>query len=169
MKNAFAAFFVFAVMLLLLSGCIETEPMLEENNGLNQAEASESNLLPTQEVPGENTDFNAEINLSVSTEKEVYGSHEDVAITVAAIVSKSVKGVTIKVRGITPYRINYIESEKTVDLNEGKNHVEFVETTPHCTAGCGGVYPGPYDLHASFELNGKEMAEAKTTITLTSD
>ncbi len=168
MKKAFAAIFVLAVMLLLLSGCIETEPLQGENNGLKQAGEPESNLLPTLDAPGENADLNAEISLSVSTGKEEYGSHEEAVITVIATASEGIESAVVKIWGVAPYSKNYIESEKTVDLNEGENLIEFVETTPYCTAGCGGVYPGPYDLHASVEANGKELAGAKTTITLAS-
>lgn len=168
MKNSFAVILIFVVSALLLSGCIESESLQEKNTGLNQAGEPENNLLPTQEVPVESTDLNAEIILSVSTDKNEYGSHEEVIITVTANAFESVEGVTVKVWGITPYSKNYIESEKTVDLIEGENLIDFVATTPYCTAGCGGVYPGPYDLHASIELNGKEIVKTKTSIILAS-
>lgn len=168
MGKAFPAILIFAVSALLLSGCIQSKPLQEENSGLNLAEGPENNLLPTPEVLGENAGLNAEISISVSTDKEEYGSHEEAAIAVTANASKSVKGVTVKVWGITPYSKNYLESKKTVDLKEGENLIEFFETTPYCTAGCGGVYPGPYDLHASIELNGKEITRAKITIILAS-
>ncbi len=168
MKNSFAVILIFVISALLLFGCIESKPLWEESSDLNQTKELESNLLPTKEVSEEYADLNAEIILSVSTDKNEYGSHEEAIITVAAMVSENIEGVTVKVWGITPYSKNYIESEKIVDLIEGENLIEFVEITPYCTAGCGGVYPGPYDLHALIELNGKEIAKTKTSIILSS-
>ena len=169
MNKAFAAIFIFAISALLLSGCVQSEPAQGESTDLNQTEELGSNLPPTQEAPDETPDLNrVEVNLSVSTDKNEYGSNEEAIITVIASASEGIEKVTVKVWGITPYSKNYIENEKTIDLEKGENTIEFVETTPYCTAGCGGVYPGPYNLYASVEYYGKEIAKAQIEITLTS-
>ena len=129
-----------------------------------------SSLAPAQEALNENLDLNdVEISLSISTDKEEYGSNEEAIITVIASASKGIENVTVKVWGITPYSKNYIESEKTIDLEKGENTITFVETTPYCTVGCGGVYPGSYELYASVEFNGKKLAKTETIITLIED
>ncbi|MFH1544814.1 MAG: hypothetical protein ABIE23_01830 [archaeon] len=159
-------------LVLLFVGCVE--PQNDKNQGNNSVPESENNGLGNEQAsnqpPSEQVSEydNLDVNLSVSTDKNEYGSHEEAKITVTTYSSGNVQNVLVKVWGIAPYSENYIESEKTIDLVEGENIIEFVETTPYCTAGCGGVYPGPYGLHASIEYNRKELAKAETEITLTS-
>jgi len=171
MNKAFATIAIFTIFILLFSGCVQPEQPegADDSVGLNTNEIPENGSSVPESSLDKNTDLSGvEISLSVSTDKEEYGSQEEVVITVVANASESVKGVTVKVWGITPYSKNYIENEKTVDLEEGENSIEFVEITPYCTAGCGGVYPGPYNLLTSIEWNGKELTRGETTITLAS-
>ncbi|MEM0360609.1 MAG: hypothetical protein QXK06_04720 [Candidatus Diapherotrites archaeon] len=168
---------------LILSGCIQNENA--SNNPKSNTIPSNTPLQtpsPTQttatQTPQPTTSPKETItatpqkkpqaSVSISTDKNQYGSNEKATITVTASVSESLKNAKIKIWGIKPYSKNYIESEKVVDLSEGQNTIEFVETTPYCTAGCGGVFPGPYDLFTSVEFNGLELAKAKTEITLVS-
>ncbi len=163
--------FVFILLSLLLSGCLESVQMLEENNngGLNDLEEFENNSFPVQDsFSGEKTDLNGvEISLSILTDRNEYGSNEEAVITVVANSSKNIEGAVVKVWGIAPYGSNYIEVQKIFDLIEGENRAKFVAETPYCTSGCGGVYPGPYDLYASIEYNGEELTGGIITIMLT--
>ncbi|MFH1587622.1 MAG: hypothetical protein ABID38_07230 [Candidatus Diapherotrites archaeon] len=162
------------VSLILFAGCTASSQKMDENAGCGDEICEIGN-----ETPPENFE-NAEpvigpqeteitIALSISTDKESYGSNEEIIIIVTATASKNVENALVKVWGITPGTKNYIEAEETVTLNQGENEIEFIGQTPFCTKGCGGVYPGPYSLHASVEINGEEMAKAETTIELVSD
>jgi len=155
---------------------MESSAQINENDGCNEEmctidEGNQNKNLdlgPTAEPNPEPENNEIEISISVSTDKEVYGSNEEIIITVTATSLKNAENVLVKVWGIAPGTRNYIEAEETVTLNLGENEIEFIEQTPFCTKGCGGVYPGPYSLHASVEINGEEMANAETTIELVS-
>jgi hypothetical protein len=108
-----------------------------------------------------------DVTISVSTDKEEYTSYEEIKIVVSAVSSKEIENATVKVWGITPYSRNHIESEKKVQLNEGETVIEFTETAPACTSGCGGVFPGPYNIKVLIQKDETELANAKTGIVLT--
>lgn len=173
--------FSLVALLLLLSGCAETQVQGgTENCGggtcisgpqprdQNSGEPRISIEPPLWEIEGETSRQEPEISLSVSTGKGTYGSSEEVEITVLVVSSVQAEDAVISVWGITPYSKNYIENQKTVGLEEGSNTVVFSEKTPRCTSGCGGVKPGAYTMHASVSLGGTVIAEAETEITLVS-
>jgi hypothetical protein len=104
--------------------------------------------------------------LNFSTDKKTYGSYEDMKISVLLRSPKKFENVTINVFGIRPRVYAYINESKIVDLEEGKNEIVFLAKTPYCTSGCGGVYPGPYDLFVKVFVNGEEMSTSTTKINL---
>jgi len=161
---------------IIFSGCTSnpetpTNNQIPQDNDLNSENTAENEPEPMTKTPDLTTPLPDDLNISanISTDKNEYGSYEHVKIKVTLESSSEIKDATIRVWGITPYKHNFIEAEKTADLNAGENTIEFIEETPHCTAGCGGVYPGPYDLHATVKAKEKELANAKTTITLTNN
>jgi hypothetical protein len=104
--------------------------------------------------------------LNFSTDKKTYGSYEDMKISVLLRSLKNFENVTINVFGIRPRVYAYINESKIVNLEEGKNEIVFLAKTPYCTSGCGGVYPGPYDLFVKVFVNGEEMTTSTTKINL---
>lgn len=106
---------------------------------------------------------------SFTTDRETYGSTEDIEITVVVYSDAEIKDATVKVSGIKPYQYSYIDNSRTVDISPGDNEIIFREKTPYCTAGCGGVYPGPYKLNAEIFVNNEMTANSTTTINLVSD
>ncbi|MEM5879139.1 MAG: hypothetical protein QXU74_01460 [Candidatus Aenigmatarchaeota archaeon] len=104
--------------------------------------------------------------LNFTTDKNTYSSYEDMKISLLIKSSKDLENVTIRVWGIKPRNYAYINDSKIVNLKEGENEITFTEKTPYCTSGCGGVYPGPYDLNAEVWINGKSVANSTKTINL---
>jgi hypothetical protein len=104
--------------------------------------------------------------LNFSTDKKTYGSYEDMKISVLLKSSKNLENVSVNVFGIRPRVYAYVNETKIVNLKKGENEVVFLAKTPYCTSGCGGVYPGPYDLYVKVFVNGEEIANSKTTINL---
>jgi hypothetical protein len=104
--------------------------------------------------------------LNFTTDKKTYGSYEEMKILVLLKSPKDVENVTINVFGIRPRVYAYVNESKIVNLKEGENEIVFLAKTPYCTSGCGGVYPGPYDLYAKVFFNGKEVTNSTTTINL---
>lgn len=167
-------FFIIALILLLsLSlGCSQVEDKNKNENCLDDTCLIQENSNNKQNIglpdasDMNSQDINVSVSLQIFTDKKEYSSHEQVIITVNAFSSEELSNATIKVWGITPSKYNYIENEKKVDLKPGENVIGFNESTPNCTKGCGGVYPGPYKINASIEVNGKELTKTNTTITL---
>lgn len=166
--SIFVLFFFAFFTLVLLSGCIK------ENQG--EVDLSYSAKWTPKEIHATSqpnttpvlteTPLKVHVALSIDTDKKEYRSSERSLITVTAIASDTVPNAKVKVWGITAQSRNYIQSEKTLDLFEGDNTIEFIATMPYCTSGCGGVYPGSYLIYASVEANGVELGSAKTEIIL---
>jgi hypothetical protein len=104
-----------------------------------------------------------------TTDKDIYGSNEELRASSTVLSPGGIKGVMIKLIGIKPNNYAYINSSQTVDLNSGENEIIFIVITPHCTSGCGGVYPGPYDLNVEVFVEEKLVASSTVSITLTND
>jgi hypothetical protein len=104
--------------------------------------------------------------LKFTTDKKTYGSYEEMKISVLLKSPKDVENVAINVFGIMPRVYAYVNESKIVNLKEGENEIVFLTKTPYCTSGCGGVYPGPYDLYAKVFFKGEEVTNSTTTINL---
>ncbi|MFH1294755.1 MAG: hypothetical protein ABIH90_02320 [Candidatus Aenigmatarchaeota archaeon] len=109
--------------------------------------------------------FVGDVSISVETNKAVYGSYEGVLVKVVVVSPSDLDG-TLKVWGIRPGSFAHINQTKSVNLKKGENEFVFQAQTPKCTSGCGGVYPGPYQVVAELWIDGKPTV-TNTTITLT--
>ncbi len=105
----------------------------------------------------------------LTTDKNTYGSHEDMKVSVLIRSSKSFENVTVSLSGIKPYNHAYVKESKIVNLFQGENEIVFYVKTPYCTSGCGGVYPGPYDINAEILINGEQVANSSTKVNLVGD
>lgn len=101
-----------------------------------------------------------------STDKNVYSSSQQLKAAIALNASKAAGGITARLHGINAKGSDKVDETKTIDLNAGKNTIEFLETTPYCTAGCGGVFPGPYQLLIEISDESGMLAQASATIEL---
>ena len=151
-SGKFTACILLAVA-VIVSGCVMQTP--NETNSHQDANAI------TEEMNIEITEF--------TTDKEVYGSYEEVKMTIVAVSPEAIENAEINVAGINPYQHAYVDESRIVNLSMGENEITFSDKTPSCTSGCGGVYPGPYDITARISVNGTLLAEASLTITLVDD
>jgi len=108
-----------------------------------------------------------EASISVFTDRQSYGSDEDILITVDIESNKAVQDAEIRVWGITVEGTSRIESSQKVELKTGQNSFLFSEKTPYCTSGCGGIKPGKYAVKAALFVEGGQVAETETFIELT--
>jgi len=136
---------------------IEDEPKeaLSETIGTTKDEA-EINDFETDEI--EIKEF--------KTDKENYGSYEKIQFSVKISSKKDIENVEIKITGIQPYQRPYINKSKITNLAAGENIFYIEAETPYCTSGCGGVYPGPYAVHASIFIDGELIVSAENSINL---
>ncbi len=102
----------------------------------------------------------------LTTDKNTYGSHEDMRVSVLIRSSESLEKATVSLSGIKPYNRAYVKESKIVNLSQGENEIVFNAKTPYCTSGCGGVYPGPYDLNVEILITGGLVVNSSTTINL---
>lgn len=105
--------------------------------------------------------------INFDTDKETYGSHENLKATIG-IDSTTKSEISARLLGIKPYSYPHIDKTERLSLSEGENQVVLNVNTPHCTSGCGGVYPGPYDITIQLILNNTVVAESTKTIELVS-
>ncbi len=154
------------LLFVLLAGCITAE---QANNIFSNSFPVGGDLL-TENGTGASEQFvqgPIAATISVSTDKQSYGSSESVMIVVEVVSSEAVEDTVVRVWGITVSGKNHIESQSSLPLKQGSNMFLFKEQTPQCTSGCGGVHPGKYTVSASVEVAGKKLAESSTEITLT--
>jgi len=104
--------------------------------------------------------------VSFSTDKTNYSSNEKIVFSVVVNSSVAVENASINIFGIKPHQYAYVNDTKIAALESGINTLNFTETAPSCTAGCGGVYPGPYDANVQIFVRDVLVANATMTITL---
>lgn len=100
------------------------------------------------------------------TDKNNYKSQETIIVTLNVFSPEDIEQTKIKLTGIRPYNYAYIDSSKRINLKKGDNKIVFEEKAPYCTSGCGGVFPGPYDLEAGIFINQTLITSEQKTITL---
>jgi len=133
---------------------------------------STRDLLSSLPVSGiekslESKEIKVEI-VNFTTDKKVYSSHEN--LNAIVLVNSSEKlNVKVNFWGIKPRNYAYINETKTVNLSIGINEIDFSAITPYCTRGCGGVFPGEYELMVEIYSGDKLLDSKNLTITLTSD
>ncbi|MCW1301475.1 MAG: hypothetical protein QW507_03370 [Candidatus Nanoarchaeia archaeon] len=110
-----------------------------------------------------------EVNLSIlefSTDKESYSSFEDMYVKITIWSKSYLNNVSVDLIGIKARGYAHINDSRLVTLSPGRNEILFVEKTPYCTSGCGGVYPGPYQIEVKVYYGGKLIANSSKLIQL---
>jgi hypothetical protein len=104
--------------------------------------------------------------ISFSSDKTTYGSHEEMSFDVQLASRTAVKGLEARVYGIKPYQQNYVNIQKSLDIDAGQTEFTLSAKTPACTSGCGGVYPGPYKILLEIYLQEDLISSSELTINL---
>jgi len=139
----FASIFIFIVILVFVSGCIQN---------FNFRLGSESQIEP-------------QFNVSFSTDKYVYHSGEILTMNISTINGEKYDNVTIKIYGIKDSRGNFrIYYEKNISLKD-KPYMNITFQMPSCY-GCAGVSPGNYEVNLQILYNGNVIGSYNKTITL---
>ena len=124
-------------------------------------------LIPGCVQQADQTSKNPDVEIvNFSTDKSIYGSYEEIKISLVVRSSKYIENASANLFGIKPYNHAYVNESKLVNLAKGDNEIIFRAKTPYCNSGCGGVYPGPYNLSAGILINGEMAANSTTTINL---
>jgi len=108
---------------------------------------------------------NPSLDVSIRTDKASYNSSEPITISVSVRSMGCAGSASLAVLGIRPSSTAYINQSITAMVAPGVNAFSFNATAPRCTRGCGGVYPGPYNITAEVNACGV-TAHAETVITL---
>ncbi len=104
-----------------------------------------------------------------NTDKDNYSSYEEIKLGVNLIAETEIKNAEIRITGIKPYQIAYIKETKVADLPKGESTILFEAQAPSCTSGCGGVYPGPYNISAEIFVEDTLIGSETTKIELVED
>ncbi len=107
--------------------------------------------------------------VSFTSDEQVYGSSDKMVFSIVINSSAAVENASISIHGIKPYRRAYVDDTKTAALDFGTNSINFTETAPYCTSGCGGVYPGPYEINAQVFVDDVIVANSSITVNLVSE
>lgn len=100
------------------------------------------------------------------SDKDSYRSQETISFTLKIYSEEDTQNADLKIEGIKPGSTSYINKTKSIDIKSGDNIILISAQAPNCTSGCGGVYPGPYEITAQIILNEKPVSQSQTTINL---
>jgi hypothetical protein len=98
------------------------------------------------------------VEMSISTDRELYHSNEIMTINVTIDSPGEIPGADVRVYGINARYYRLDKTEKT-NIDTGENTVVISYTTPSCT-GCAGISPGTYQLNADLTYGGNVIASA---------
>jgi hypothetical protein len=151
--------FLLLVLSLFILGCVQ-QSGVNQNTTTTTAAQPKINASPTVEP--------LHASISITADKNNYSSYQQMNLFVSINASQKIEKASLKVWGIKPRDYAFVQEEKNVSIARGVNEFLFLATTPRCTAGCGGVYPGPYQIFAELYFNESLAANASTTINLVS-
>ena len=132
----------------------------------NPNQPLENNVTP--EFKQDTLPSNVEI-YDFKTDKNAYGSNEDIEFSLIISSQDELKSAVITISGIKPSQRAYINESVYLDINPGENPIMVSSQTPFCTKGCGGVYPGPYEIKAEVLIGGSLITHSSLTINLIDD
>jgi hypothetical protein len=105
--------------------------------------------------------------IEFKTNKEIYSSREELNAEIIVKSNLDFDNIVVRFYGISVYSRYYIQDEKEIFLVKGENNINFNVITPSCTSGCGGVYPGPYDLFIDIFVDNEKVSNTNKIIELT--
>jgi hypothetical protein len=100
------------------------------------------------------------------TDKKSYSSREKIFFSVNIVAERDVENAQVKVSGIKPYQTPYINEIRPVNLKKGENKIIVEAIAPSCTTGCGGIYPGAYDVIAELFVENILIDRSTSSINL---
>jgi len=164
------------IVLLIISGCVTQS--IEQ--GTPKTGKQETKTTPTvtpsvaplpTATPAPEPEQTQETKASVSVKefelnKEVFSSHEDLNARIVIESNQRVTGIEVRLTGITVGSGAKIYRAVFTDLKEGENEFFFSQKTPSSTSGCGGVFPGIYEVKVEIAKGENLLAEQTKEIEL---
>ena len=98
----------------------------------------------------------------LETDKGLYHSGEIIKINSVINSSSAFNDVKVRFYGIYAGRYR-LDSNKTVDLIEGKNNITFDYKAPNCY-GCSGIKPGTYSINVDVIYNNSTIGSKSIDI-----
>jgi len=103
---------------------------------------------------------------SITTDKDLYHSHEVMNITVSMYSQETVGNATLRLRGIQDDGGHFqLNQDIPVILSPGQNIKVYNHQLPHCSS-CSGLAEGTYWIDASLIQNGEIISNMTHTFQL---
>jgi hypothetical protein len=153
------------IIMLLVSGCVS-----DVRSGAEESQEAGDDVLKEQDVvqeepeaveeaPGESAPEGLEASVrDIVTEKGLYHSAELMRFNATVESNMYLSEAMVKASGIS----GKMNIERTVDIEEGENIMEFETTLPSCNT-CSGIRPGNHTISVQLYY-GELIAEASTTV-----
>lgn len=105
--------------------------------------------------------------VSLSTDKDIYHSNEEMGIVLSVYSPENISDVLIKVSGVKSKKgVYYVSYSSKQNLIAGENNIAFNKTLPSCPK-CAGISQGTYVIDASVTYD-DEVVTATHSIAITS-
>ncbi len=106
--------------------------------------------------------------VSLSTDKDIYHSNENVELFLAVYSSDDISEVLIKVSGVKSRKgIYFVSLSNKTNLIAGENKITFTQKLPACS-GCAGINTGTYFINVSVAYD-DEVVNSTHSIAITSN
>jgi len=148
---------IFAIMFILIFGCIDT-PSREELRDEAIENYTKENQTLVNFTPITVDDIT---NFSIEFSNYEYKSGELMKIEVTVVSEKQVSGIVIKLIGMeNSRRQDLLQLSQDVTLNEGENVFSYSYSIPQCSS-CTGLRKGRNSVEASL-YQGEELLASDT-------
>ena len=106
--------------------------------------------------------------VSLSTDKDIYHSNENVEIVLAVYSPDDISDVLIKISGVKSRKgVYFVSLSNNTNLIAGENKITFTQKLPACS-GCVGISTGTYFINVSVAYD-DEVVNATHSIAITSN
>lgn len=144
-------------------------PFINKENSNNTITFLKLTPTPTDKITPTPYYSSEDVRITeLKTDKAEYGSRETVIFTLYIDSKIDIRITEIKISGIKPSNIAYINETETRYIKKGENEIVIEVKTPSCTSGCGGVNPGSYTITAEMSADNKILSVAETRLNLVS-
>jgi len=104
--------------------------------------------------------------VSLSTDKDIYHSNDEMAIVLSVYSPESISDVLVEVSGVKSRRgVYFVSLSNKTNLIAGENEMTFIKKLPSCSP-CAGIGVGTYFINVSVAY-GDEVVNATHSIAIT--
>lgn len=133
------------------------DPLRVATTNTNQNQNINQNIKAVQ---------NLSVGLTLTTDKTVYHSQENIILTVKSKSNQDVNNILVKAEGIKGKSANYFSKNQIVNLTANQEEtVNLTSTLPSCSS-CSGILPGDYSITTQVLYNNEVINQKTITINL---